>query len=226
MKQKEITFICPYCCKTLTVSSKNKANHIRWCKDNPNRQHYLKKLDILHNNNIGHIPWNKGLTVETDSRVAVGHQKVMARYASGELKGSWRGRHHTEEAKKQMSESALRSQHQRICKKTLPYTKKDGTIVNLDSSYERILAEWLDKNNIEWLRPRPFEWIDSNEVTHHYFPDFYIPSKDLYLDPKNEYCFIAQKEKIQYIKTHYPNVKFLHEKDLSSEKLSTILDII
>lgn len=223
MKQKEITFICPHCHKTLTVLSQNKANHIRWCKDNPNRQHYLKKLDRLHNNNISHIPWNKGLTVETDSRVAVGHQKLMARYKSGELKGSWNGRHHTEETKKQMSNSALNSPHQRICKKTLPYTKKDGTVVNLDSSYERFVAEWLDKHNIEWTRPDPLNWIDSNGIVHHYFPDFYIPSKNIYLDPKNEYSFKEQEEKVLYISNHYTNVVFLHIKDLTDKSLSNLL---
>lgn len=191
------------------------------------KHYHAAHCDLLQQKyNKGGIAWNKGLTAETDSRVALGHQKLMDKYKSGELKGSWCGRHHTEKSKKQMSESALKSLHQRICKKTLPYKKPDGTIINLDSSYERILAEWLDKNNIEWTRPEPLNWIDTNGISHHYFPDFYIPSKDLYLDPKNEYCFNAQKEKIQYILNHYPNVKFLHEKDLSSEKLNLILGII
>lgn len=223
MKQKEITFICPYCLQRITVFSQNKANHIRWCEKNPKRNEYISNLKKLHISNIGHVAWNKGLTVKTDIRVANAHQKITKKYESGELKGSWSGRHHTEETKQKLSNLALKSSYQRICKKTLPYKKSDGTIINLDSSYERILAEWLDKNNIEWNRPEPLNWIDTNGISHHYFPDFYIPSKDLYLDPKNEYCFNAQKEKIQYILNHYPNVKFLHKKDLSPENLNLIL---
>ena len=219
----EITFICPYCQKELTVLSKNKGNHIRWCKNNPKRNEYLNVLNKMHISNIGHIPWNKGLTVKTDSRVAAGHQKVIDKYASGELKGSWCGRRHTEEMKKHLSEMALKSPHQRICKKTLPYTKTDGTIVNLDSSYERILAEWLDKHNIEWIRPEPLIWKDSKGITHHYFPDFYLPVKNVYIDPKNEYCFKAQSEKVSYIKEHYDNVIFLHDNELTNEYLSKLL---
>lgn len=171
----------------------------------------------------GTIPWNKGLTVKTDSRVAAGHQKLMDKYASGKLKGSWCGRRHTEETKKHLSEMALKSPHQRICKKTLPYTKTDGTVVNLDSSYERIVAEWLDKHNIEWIRPEPLNWKDSKGIIHHYFPDFYLPAKNVYIDPKNEYCFKAQSEKVSYIKEHYDNVIFLHSNELTNEYLSKLL---
>lgn len=218
--QNEITFICPHCHKEITALSRNKANHIRWCKENPKRQKYL---DTLHKNNIGHTAWNKGLTVETDSRVAKYTKTKLDKYASGELKGSWIGRHHTEETRKQMSKSALKATYQRICKKTLPYTKTDGTIVNLDSSYERIVAEWLDKHNIEWIRPEPLNWTDSAGIIHHYFPDFYIPSKDIYIDPKNEYCFKAQNEKITYIKKQYKNVFFLTKEEISDSYLSKFL---
>lgn len=113
--------------------------------------------------------------------------------------------------------------YQRVCKKTQPYVKKDGTVVNLDSSYERRVAKFLDEHDIEWSRPQPLIWIDHQGTQHHYFPDFYIPSKDLYLDPKNPYCFEAQKEKIEYVRRTYPNVLFLHEEDLSQEKLASIL---
>ena len=31
----------------------------------------------------------------------------------------------------------------------------------------------------------------------HYFPDFYLPKYDLYLDPKNDYLITKDKVKIQ-----------------------------
>lgn len=185
--------------------------------------HCVHEDKLKEFNESGLIPWNKGLTADTDERIAKGHQTLMARYNSGELKGSWCGRHHTEEMKKHLSEAALKSTHQRICKKTLPYTKTDGTIVNLDSSYERIVAEWLDKNGIDWIRPEPLNWVDSNGITHHYFPDFYLPEKDIYLDPKNEYCFNVQKEKISIIKEQYKNVLFLTKDQISDAFLRKLL---
>ena len=185
--------------------------------------HTVHKNDMGKWHSSGSIPWNKGLTVENDNRVAKGRDTLQARYNSGELKGSWVGRHHSAKTKAQMKESALRSNHQRICKTTLPYTKLDGTVVNLDSSYERKVAKFLDLNKIEWIRPEPLLWIDLNGKEHHYFPDFYLPKYDVYLDPKNDYCFNVQKEKISYIKDHYQNVIFLHKSELINLNLSMIL---
>lgn len=40
----------------------------------------------------------------------------------------------------------------------------DGTIVNLDSSYERILAKILDDQKIKWIRPKPLIWVDKENI--------------------------------------------------------------
>ena len=121
-----------------------------------------------------------------------------------------------------MSASALKSEHQRICKKTLPYVCIDGSIVNLDSSYERILAKILDDNNIKWIRPKPIVWYSDDCKKHHYFPDFYLPDFNVYLDPKNEYCFKVQAKKIKYITDHYSNVFFLHKNNLNIEFIMSL----
>ena len=53
-----------------------------------------------------------------------------------------------------------------------------------DSSWEVIVAKFLDDNNIIWERPKNgFEYIWENG-THLYYPDFYIPSMDLYIEVK------------------------------------------
>ena len=122
-----------------------------------------------------------------------------------------------------MSKSALASKHQRVCKKTKPYLRLDGTIVNLDSSYERILAKILDEHKIKWIRPKPLIWIDKENIQHHYFPDFYLEDFDIYFDPKNEYCFKVQKEKIDYVKSHYLNCYFLTKIQLTWEYIKNIL---
>lgn len=62
----------------------------------------------------------------------------------------------------------------------------------MDSSYEVKLANILDELNIQWDRPEPVEWYDVSGGKHHYFSDFRLIDYDLYLDPKNEYCFKVQ----------------------------------
>lgn len=68
-----------------------------------------------------------------------------------------------------------------------------------DSGYEVKVAKWLDQNNVKWERGMVIYWKDKNEKQHRYFPDFYLPSYNVYLDPKNKFCIEQQKEKIEII---------------------------
>lgn len=82
---------------------------------------------------------------------------------------------------------------------TIRFKCKDGSVVVLQSSYEVSVANDLDKNNIGWIRPKPLRWIDDSGVAHRYFPDFYIPSLDIYLDPKNDYLISMDNKKIETV---------------------------
>ena len=44
------------------------------------------------------------------------------------------------------------------------------------------------------------KWIDKYGIERNYFPDFYLPLYDLYLDPKNKFAYKVQKEKIDILK--------------------------
>ena len=58
------------------------------------------------------------------------------------------------------------------------------------------MAKSLDENNITWTRPEPLGWIDSNNIKHLYYPDFYLPDYNVYLDPKNSFLIKKDEEKI------------------------------
>ena len=63
----------------------------------------------------------------------------------------------------------------------------------LDSSWELIVAEFFDKNDIIWERPNvgiEYEW---NNDIHIYYPDFYLPEFDLYIEVKG-----YKRERDQY----------------------------
>ena len=113
-------------------------------------------------------------------------------------------------------------------KANIKYNHKDGYVVSLDSSWELRLAKWLDENNIEWTRPKYIPWIDKSGKNRKYFPDFYIPKLNVYLDPKNAHQIETTKDKLDYIcQRHtlfYGSVENII-KDLSNvQKTSFILE--
>jgi len=59
--------------------------------------------------------------------------------------------------------------------------------IKLGSSFELTVAKSLDANNIKWCKPSPIKYKDPTGKIRQYFPDFYLPEFDVYLDPKNDY---------------------------------------
>jgi len=147
---------------------------------------------------------------------------VISDDTKNKLRVSGLGRKHTQETKDKLSEKGLASDHRRLCRSIRPYTKKDGSIVNLDSSWEEALAIRLDMLNIEWIRPTPIKWIDSKGKSRNYFPDFYLPKFELFLDPKNPIAMKQQHEKVSWLKSNVKNLIFLE----SLEEIEQYIPIV
>ena len=189
-----------------TMIASERANHSRWCLNNPLRESYVKK--------------NNGSQLRTpeaiEKRVAsIKKAHVDGKYDGAITKGVATKRKngkltHTEETKKLLSEKALASKHRRLIRSVRNYVKKDGTIVMLDSSWEEHLAIRLDELGVNWIRPEtPIPYITHDGKTHNYFPDFYLPDFDLYLDPKNPAAVNTQKEKLDILKKTLYNLVIL-----------------
>ena len=163
---------CQYCGKECKNINSLKQHECR-CKKNPSKIN----TSIKGFNQVGtRKAWNKGLTKETDNRVAEHAIKVSA-----SQKGK-PGRKHTEEEKQKLRESALKHH-------LGGFNMRRGIYYNgikLDSSYEVVVAESLDNNNVLWERPGRFLY-HINGVIHYYTPDFYLPKYNIYLDPKNDF---------------------------------------
>ena len=69
--------------------------------------------------------------------------------------------------------------------------------IHLDSSYELKVAMSLDEHKINWIRPTFMWYVDENGNKRRYYPDFYLPDHDVYLDPKNDYLIKTDTAKIQ-----------------------------
>lgn len=69
-----------------------------------------------------------------------------------------------------------------------------------DSNWEVDLAKYLDQHNISWIRPlKSIVWFDKACKPHKYFPDFYLPDYNVYLDPKNPIVISKQQEKLEIV---------------------------
>lgn len=54
----------------------------------------------------------------------------------------------------------------------------------MDSSWELIVAKYLDSLNIKWIRNKnSFNYECDNKI-HKYFPDFYLVDYDYYIEVK------------------------------------------
>jgi hypothetical protein len=81
----------------------------------------------------------------------------------------------------------------------------------MDSSWELMFAKKLDEDNIEWTRDNSkyFEYSDLGGKCKKYYPDFYIPEKDLYVEIKG-YWTPAIRHKIEQVrKNHNINLTVL-----------------
>lgn len=77
----------------------------------------------------------------------------------------------------------------------------------MDSKWEVKIAQFLDANNIKWVRSKNLEFLYViNSSEHRYYPDFYLPEYDLYLDPKNSFKMKLDYDKIQNVILRY-NIK-------------------
>lgn len=214
----EENYICKFCGK-VCKNANSLRNHERLCKENPEQQ---ESSWIKFNKERG--AWNKGLTKETDERVRKYGETFSERY-----KGKVCGHPHTDEYKQKMSKLAferhLGGWH---TSKTIEYKE-----TKLDSSYELEVAKTLDENQVKWERPTYFLWEDSNGLKHRYYPDFYLPDYNVYLDPKNDYLInnkskrfgITDVEKIKLVeKQNKIRIIILDKQNLTWESIKEKID--
>lgn len=169
--------------------------------------------------------WNCGLTKETDNRIAKYAVSISKTHKKKVDNGTWSAPRVSDEFREKARKNAYRrclGGH--TSKKRMDFTKKDGTIVHLQSSYEVSVAASLEENGIKWSRPSALEWIDENLQKHRYYADFYLHDYNIYLDPKNDFLIVKDTKKISAIKEqNNVNVIVLDSKSLSWEKIQKML---
>src|ERR1035437_5374807 len=89
-----------------------------------------------------------------------------------------------------------------------PYQKK---IISVQGTYELKYAEYLNINNINWIRSNKI-FInykrDEFDINRNYFPDFYLPDTNTYIEIKG-YFFPKDKEKMKLVQEQNKNKKII-----------------
>jgi hypothetical protein len=87
--------------------------------------------------------------------------------------------------------------------------------VILESSWEKKVAVSLDEASVVWVRPAPVLYNDDGQVRR-YYPDFYLPDYDCYLDPKNSFVAKRDERKLSLVREQSKiNLIVLDEHQLS-----------
>lgn len=138
------------------------------------------------------MTWNdiriKGFTTKS-LQWAVFNNKIKMRTKSEAQRLAWKmGKitpdiYRTPEHRKIMSKFGGLKPRAGRCKKIL-YTKKDGTQVWLQGSWEVRFASFLDLKNVLWEKNKLGYKYEYNGKEHSYFPDFFLSQKELYVEVK------------------------------------------
>lgn len=182
-------YICKYCRKQCGNSG-GLTSHEHCCKFNPDRKSYYHSPNAGRKTGKDYYVWNKGLTKETDEKIMELVLKLKEKYKNGLIIPSFKGKKHSLETKNKISKatkSRYKNGWDNICgrAKKYKYTMKDGSIITVDGSWEYHVAEYLDRNNINWKRNTDrFEYINLKGNKSTYKPDFYLIDTNEYLEIK------------------------------------------
>lgn len=195
---------CKYCGKVCKNKNSLAQHEIR-CKENPNR---IK----IKSNSSNFIEYNK--LVKLGKRKASNQfikakelglpQPIITEETREKLGRTWRGKTLPTQMKEKISEGMQRAV--RLYPDSYSSSNVNGRVkkviykdIILDSQWEVDFAIWLDEKQIVWERPnKGFEYIYEDKK-HIYYPDFYLPQLDIYVEVKG---YKRERDKYKWKSLH------------------------
>ena len=186
-------------------------------------KNYEVNPDLIENLRITNL--GKTHSTETKEKISQSGSKPNPT-RSEKLRIARTGRKTSEATKQKLSVIAKNNKFGgHTSKKRFYYTTKSGEQVYLQSSYEITVAQNLDNANVIWTRPEPILWIDYEDKERRYYPDFYLPEFNVYLDPKNDYLMIKDVEKINNVMIQNDvKILMLSKNNLTWESIKSLVD--
>lgn len=103
--------------------------------------------------------------------------------------------------------------------------------IKLDSGAEKRFANLLDTHNIKWLKNTTikFEYTDQTGKKRNYYPDFYLPEHDLWVEIKGKYYYDEQNDPIKWktLQTvHKKSLEIIWSSDIKLPAVCTSNDLV
>lgn len=196
-------YVCSYCPKEFKNAG-GKGSHEPYCQRNPNRKQRVKSPKAHRPK--GSIPWNKGLSKETDVRIANQGKQLSKKYKEGTLVS--RSVPHTDKTKQKLSEVAK-------SRKLGGYNKGSGRGIKgrykgiwCDSSWELAYVIYCLDHSINIKRNVERREYEYNGKIRGYIPDFVVDGELIEI---KGYATEQWYAKLKYNQ----DVKVLYESDLT-----------
>lgn len=176
-----IELSCEYC-KIIKKTNRSLAQHSLRCTKNPNRIKYINpwtpEKRLLQSKRMAGINKGKKLNLTEEQRTSR-RQRTISHNKSfwTDAKKAEHSNLMLDIVKNKPDSYSINNVSGRV--KTYQYNN-----FSLKGKWELEVAKWLDKNNIKWTNKiTPFEYVWKDKI-HLYFPDFYLPEKDMYIEVK------------------------------------------
>jgi hypothetical protein len=93
------------------------------------------------------------------------------------------------------------------CCKWFEHQRPNGERVKLQGTWELELAKWLDSKSIDYVaHPYRLSYVDVSGKRRSYFPDFYVPGWESYVDVKCDYTLALSGDKLKTVCEQNPGV--------------------
>ena len=184
---------CQYCGK-VCKSRNSLCNHERLCPSNKNRT--LPNSGFAkYNQDVKEgrrVPWNKGQTKETNESLRAESIKNSEMIRQGKSIGCFGLKGDDNPAKRPEVRKKLSEKMLKVCSE-IPERKRGRGIrgrykgIWCDSTWELAYVIYAIEHDINFIRNSnrfEYEWEGK---THSYFPDFYLPDSDSYVEIKGYY---------------------------------------
>lgn len=197
---------CLYCKKEFQTTTHKKSR--KCCSINCARKYSQSKVrgcDIVKISNKIKKLWDSGIYGERKPIKLYDFTCVICNKIFQKFTNNWNYENRT---KQTCSDKCYRllvgnnSRNNPHCGGETGYKKFKYKDIWMDSSWEVDLAKWLDDNNITWKRSKKlymFLWTDESGHRRRYYPDFYLPDMNIYLDPKNKYKLKKDQYKLDKV---------------------------
>lgn len=204
--------ICRYCGR-VCKNPNSLRNHERLCKENPNRQ-------ILKSN---FIEWNKkrkelgipGTNQYVKAKEEGRPKPEISEETREKIRNAKKGKKFTKEQRERLS-TAMKDVVKRYpdkynasrLYKRIKHAWYKGQWI--DGTWELEFAKYLELQNIKWEKNKKWFEYEWNGSAHKYFPDFYLPEYDRYVEVKG-YETERDREKYKVV----PNIILVKESQIN-----------